>query len=99
MDKLDLERTMRHVSDLAATIDRRSRKGESVTRLSEDVLRELSGCGPAPAFRARIGADATAAVCLSKSVRLLASMVSAQAGQTVRIAGILDDLGDLQNDR
>ena len=99
MDSLDLERVMRRVADQAATIDRRARKGESVTRLSENVLHELSGVCPSVAFRSRIGADASTAVFLAKSVRLLAAMVAANAGVTLQVAGILDDMGDTRNYR
>lgn len=59
---------------------------------AEALLEELTGHKIGGAFAREFGPARTAAICMAKAVRILASMLAAKYGETLPIKGILEDL-------
>ena len=95
----DLIPTLGRVAAMAREMDAAARKpGASYTAASEAILAELTGAAPAWQWRAAVGPDAAAVVCLSKAVRVLAAMLAAREGVSIPIGGVLDDMAEAPPD-
>ncbi len=90
----DLIYRLQRVDQLAReTEDAAKREPGVCNQKAEAVLAELTGAWLIPYWRLESGLDASAAIVLAKAVRVLASMLAAREGETISIAGVLDDLG------
>ena len=93
MPSPDLAPTMKRVGDIAARVDREARRPDRIPVLDcEAILGELTGAAPDHNWRSGVGPETASVVCLAKAVRVMASMLAATAGETVPIAGVLDDM-------
>ena len=89
----DLIPVLQRVAAKARDIDAAARRPEGISLLaSEAIVAELTGVVPSVEWRASIGHDEAAVVCLAKSVRILAAMLAGREGAVIPIAGILDDM-------